>query len=141
MSIVKLPLDLITGLTEMVRALADLPEKLERIIRETNGLIAESRGQLESLHAQASEISRQLEKMTATADQLLAATAPMVAMAEEARQQMKVSTEQLASTNRNLEQIVQIVEPIDRAGKLVAKRFRRVTGRGGADPGDDGVGD
>ena len=42
-SVVRLPVDLVRGLTQVVRGLAELPLALERTMRETNALIAESR--------------------------------------------------------------------------------------------------
>ena len=81
----------------------------------------------------------QLEKMTTVADRLVQATGPMAGMAEEARRQMALTTEQLAATNRSLENIVRLAEPFDRVGKRVVERFRRVTGRGGSEPGSEDV--
>src|SRR5436190_896430 len=83
-----LPVDLVRGLTQVVRGLAELPLALERTMRETNALIAESRAQLELLREQAGRMMAQLEKMTAVADRLVEGTAPMAAMAEEARREM-----------------------------------------------------
>ena len=78
----------------------------------------------------------QLEKMTAVADRLVEGTA---AMAEEARRQMALTTKQLAATNRSLEHIVRLAEPLDRVGKRVVERFQRVTGRRGTPrPGSEG---
>ena len=105
-SVVRLPVDLVRGLTQVVRGLAELPLALERTMRETNALIAESRAQLELLREQAGRMMAQLEKMAAVADRLVEGTAPMAAMAEEARRQMALTTEQLAATNRSLEHIV-----------------------------------
>ena len=130
-SLLTLPFDVLRGVTEGVRALAELPVALERTMRETNALIAESRAQLELLRIQAERMMTQLEKMTSVADRLVDGTTPMVGMAEEARRQMALTTEQLAATNRSLEHIVQLAEPLDRVGKRVVERFRRVTGRGG----------
>jgi hypothetical protein len=137
LSIIKLPLELVSGLTEALRALADLPVALERTMRETNALIGESRAQLALLREQAAKMMAQLEKMTTVADRLVQATGPMVGMAEEARRQMALTTEQLTATNRSLEHIVRLAEPLDRVGKRVVERFRRVTGRG-PDPGNEG---
>src|SRR5207302_1621562 len=80
-------------------------------LRETNALIAESRAQLELLREQAGRMIAQLEKMTAVADRLVEGTA---AMAEEARRQMALTTKRLAATNRSLEHIVRLAEPLDR---------------------------
>ena len=113
-SVLALPFELLGGLTEAVRALADLPVALERTMRETNALIAESRAQLEMLREQAGKMMTQLEKMTTVADRLVQATGPMAGMAEEARRQMALTTEQLAATNRSLENIVRLAEPFDR---------------------------
>src|SRR5207247_8466550 len=92
-------------------------------MRETNALIAESRAQLELLREQAGRMMAQLEKMAAVADRLVEGTAPMAAMAEEARRQMALTTEQLAATNRSLEHIVRLAEPLDRVSKRVVERF------------------
>ncbi len=130
-SVVRLPVDLVCGVTQAVRGLAELPLALERTMRETNALIAESRAQLELLREQAGRMMAQLEKMAAVADRLVEGTAPMAAMAEEARRQMALTTEQLAATNRSLEHIVRLAEPLDRVSKRVVERFQRVTGRRG----------
>jgi len=132
---------LLGSLTDAVRGFADLPGALERAIRETNALIAESRAQLALLREQAERMSAQLEKMTRVADRLVDATAPMAAMAEEARRQMALTTEQLAATNHSLEQIVRLAEPFDRVGKRVVERFMRVTGRGSGGTGGEGSGE
>jgi hypothetical protein len=132
-----MPFEVLRALADAVRALADLPVALERTMRETNALIGESRAQLQLLREQAGKMMEQLEKMTVVADQLVDATGPMAGMADEARRQMALTTEQLSATNRNLEHIVRLAEPLDRVGKLVVERFRRVTGRGGAEPGSD----
>ena len=124
------PLELVRALGEAVQALAELPTALERNLRETNGLIAESRAQLELLGEQARRMMVQLDKMATVTDGLLEGTKAIAAAAQDVRRQMELTTEQLAATNRSLEHLVRFTEPLDRVGKRVAEGFQRVTGRG-----------
>jgi hypothetical protein len=130
-SALQLPLDLVRALRETLHALAELPIALERNLRETNALIAESRSQLELLGEQARRMMVQLDKMATVTDGLVEGTRSIAAAAKDAQRQMVLTTEQLAATNRSLEQIVRLAEPLDRLGKRVAERFLRVTGRRG----------
>ncbi len=139
-SALQAPLDLIHALRETLRALAELPTALERNLRETNVLIAESRGQLEVLGEQARAMTVLLEKMTAVTDGLVEGTKVIAAAAQDAQRQMVLTTEQLAATNRSLEQIVRFAEPLDRMGKRVAERLLRVTGRRGTPGGGSDAG-
>ena len=124
------PLDVVRALGEAVQALAGVPTALERNLRETNGLIAESRAQLELLGEQVRRMMVQLDKMAAVTDGLLEGTKAIAAAAQDVRRQMELTAEQLAGTNRSLEQLVRFAEPFDRVGKRVAEGFQRVTGRG-----------
>jgi methyl-accepting chemotaxis protein len=124
------PLELVRALGEAVQALMELPTVLERNLRETNGLIAEARAQLELLGEQARRMTVQLDAMAAVTDGLLEGTKAIAAAAQDVRRQMEVTTEQLAATNRTLEQLVRFAEPLDRVGKRMAEGFQRVTGRG-----------
>ena len=139
-SLLALPLDLVRRLTDTIAGLTELPAALERTMRETNGLIAESRAQLVMLREQADRIVVQLEKMTAIVDRLVDATGPMTGMAEEARRQMAITSEQLAATNGTLQEIVRLAGPLDRLGKRVSEGLLRVTGRRGASESDSGSG-
>ena len=124
------PLELVRALGDAVQALAQLPTALERNLRETNGLIAESRAQLELLGEQARRMTAQLDNMAAVTDGLLDGTKAIAAAAQDVRRQMELTTEQLAATNRSLDHIVRLTQPLDRVGKRVAEGFQRVTGRG-----------
>jgi chromosome segregation ATPase len=126
----RVPLELVRALTEAIQALAGLPTALERNLRETNGLIAESRAQLELLGEQARRMTVQLDKMAAVTDGLLEGTKAIAGAADDVRRQMELTTAQLAATNRSLEQLVRFTEPLDRVGKRMAESFQRVTGRG-----------
>jgi ABC-type transporter Mla subunit MlaD len=124
------PLELVRALGDAVQALAQLPTALERNLRETNGLIAESRAQLALLGDQARLMTVQLDKMAAVTDGLLEGTKAIAAAAQDVRRQMELTTEQLAATNRSLDHIVRLTQPLDRVGKRVAEGLQRVTGRG-----------
>jgi ABC-type transporter Mla subunit MlaD len=128
-SVLEVPLELLGALRDTIRALAELPVALERNLRETNAVIAESRAQLEVLGEQARSMMAQLEKMATVTDGLVEGTRTIAAVARDAQRQMALTTEQLAATNRNLEQIVRMAEPLDRLGKRVAESLQRVTGR------------
>ena len=123
------PVELVRAVAEAVQALAELPTALERNLRETNGLIAEARAQLELLGEQARRMMVQLDKMAAVTDGLLEGTKAIAAAADDVRRQMELTTAQLAATNQNLGQLVRFTEPLDRVGKRVAEGFQRVTGR------------
>lgn len=124
------PLDLIRTLGEAVRALSELPAALERNLRETNVLITEARAQLALLGEQALRMTGQLDKMATVTDRLVESATAIASVADAAQRQMALTTDQLAATNRNLEQIVRMAEPLDQLGKRVTKGLQRVTGRG-----------
>ena len=71
----------------------------------------------------------QLDTMATVTDRRVDGARSISQVALEAQRQMAASTEQLAATNRSLEQIVRLTEPLDRLGKRRADRFSRVTGR------------
>jgi ABC-type transporter Mla subunit MlaD len=123
------PFEAVRALGDAVRALAELPAALERNLRETNVLITESRAQLALLGEQARRMMEQLDKMATVTDRLVEGATAIATVAEGAQRQMALTTEQLVATNRSLEQIVRLAEPLDRVGKRVAERFQRVTGR------------
>ena len=131
MSILSAPFELIGSLAESARALADIPVTLERSLRETNALIGEARAQLALLGDQVQVMMAQLERMGTVTDRLVQATTSITTAAQDAQRQMAMAGEQLAATNRTLEQIVRLAEPLDRLGKRLAERFTRVTGRAG----------
>ena len=125
------PLHLLRTLGESVEALARLPASIERTLRETNALIADARAQLTLLGGQIGRMMEQLDKMATVTDRLVDGASAVSTIAENAHRQMAATTEQLAATNRTLEQLVRFAEPLDRLGKRVAERFSRVTGRSG----------
>ena len=129
------PLEVVRALGDAVRALAELPAALERNLRETNVLITESRAQLALLGEQARRMMEQLDKMATVTDRLVEGATAIATVAEGAQRQMALTTEQLVATNRSLDQIVRLAEPLDRVGKRMAEGFQRVTGRGRT-PGD-----
>ena len=131
-SLVESPLDLLRTIGESVRALAELPATLERTLRDTNALIADARTQLGALGQQVQRMMAQLDKMAQATDRLVDGATAIAAVAREAQGQMAAASDQLATTNRTLEQIVRLVEPLDRMGKRVADGLMRVTGRRGA---------
>jgi ABC-type transporter Mla subunit MlaD len=123
------PLDVIRALGDAVRALSELPAALEGNLRETNVLIAEARAQLSLLGEQALRMTEQLDKIATVTDRLVEGAKAIATVAEGAQRQMALTTEQLAATNRSLDQIVRMAEPLDRVGKRVAEGLQRVTGR------------
>jgi methyl-accepting chemotaxis protein len=129
------PRQLLQGLADSVRALAGLPVTLEQTMRETNALVRDARTQLALLAGQIERMMEQLDKMATVTDRLVDGARAISSIADGARAQMAASTEQLAATNRSLEHIVRLTEPLDRLGKRVADRIARVTGRSG--PPDD----
>jgi ABC-type transporter Mla subunit MlaD len=123
------PLDVIRALGDAVRALSELPAALECNLRETNVLITEARAQLALLGEQALRMTEQLDKIATVTDRLVDGAKAIATVAEVAQRQMALTTEQLAATNRSLDQIVRMAEPLDRVGKRVAEGLQRVTGR------------
>jgi len=123
------PLDVIRALGDAVRALSELPAALEGNLRETNVLIGEARAQLSLLGEQALRMTEQLDKIATVTDRLVEGAKAIATVAEGAQRQMALTTEQLAATNRSLDQIVRMAEPLDRVGKRVAEGLQRVTGR------------
>jgi ABC-type transporter Mla subunit MlaD len=128
-SLVESPLELLRTIGESVRALAELPATLERTLRDTNALIADARTQLGAVGEQVQRMMAQLDKMAEATDRLVDGATAIAAVAREAQGQMAAASDQLATTNRTLEQIVRLVEPLDRMGKRVADGLMRVTGR------------
>jgi ABC-type transporter Mla subunit MlaD len=128
MSSLLAPLEVVRALGDAIRALAELPAALERNLRETNVLITESRAQL-ALLAEQARMMEQLDKMATVTDRLVEGASAIATVAEGAQRQMALTTEQLVATNRSLDQIVRLAEPLDRVGKRVAEQFQRVTGR------------
>ena len=124
------PFEIVRSLGEAVQALAAVPAALERNLRETNALIADSRAQLELLGESVRRMMTQLDKMAAVTDGLLEGTRAIAAAAQDVRRQMEVTSAQLSATNHSLEQLVRFAEPLDRVGKRVAQGLQRVTGRG-----------
>jgi len=129
MSALSAPFDAIRALGDALRALAEVPPALERNLRETNVLITESRAQLQLLGEQARRMMEQLDKMATVTDRLVEGARSIATVAEGAQHQMALTTQQLTATNRSLEQIVRLAEPLDRMGKRVAEGLQRVTGR------------
>jgi ABC-type transporter Mla subunit MlaD len=129
-SLFQTPLEIARAVSESVRALAELPAALERSLRGTTALIEDSRAQLALLGEQVQRMMDQLEKMATVTDRLLEGAQAITAAAHDAQRQMAQTSEQLAATNRSLEQIVRLAEPLDRAGKRLAEGLARVTGRG-----------
>jgi methyl-accepting chemotaxis protein len=123
------PGHVLRALAESLEALGRFPATLERTMRETNALIADARAQLALLGDQIGRMMEQLDTMATVTDRLVDGARSISQVASEAQRQMAASTEQLAATNRSLEQIVRLTEPLDRLGKRLADRFSRVTGR------------
>jgi ABC-type transporter Mla subunit MlaD len=132
LEVLESPLQLLRSLGESVDALARLPASIERTLQETNGLIVDARAQLTLLGSQIGRMMEQLDKMATVTDRLVDGARSVSTIAGDAQRQMAATTEQLAATNRTLEQLVRFAEPLDRLGKRVAERFSRVTGRAGA---------
>ncbi len=128
-----LPLDLARALAESAQALAALPATLERTLRDTNLLIDEAREQLVTLSAQVGRMTEQLDKMVAITDGLVDGARSIAAVAGEAERQIGSTGQHLAATNRTLEQIVRLAEPLDRLGKRLGDGLQRLTGRGGGE--------
>lgn len=127
LALLEAPLELVRTLRESARALADIPVALERNLRQTNALIDEARVQLGLLGDQVRGMMEQLEKMNTVTDRLVEGTRSITIAAHDAQQQMAQTGEQLAATNRTLEQIVRLAEPLDRIGKRLAGGLLRVT--------------
>jgi methyl-accepting chemotaxis protein len=127
--LVSTPLDLARALAESARALAALPATLERTLRDTNLLIDEARQQLVTLSAQVVRMTEQLDKMVAITDGLVDGARSIAAVAGEAERQIGATGQYLAATNRTLEQIVRLAEPLDRLGKRLGDGLQRLTGR------------
>lgn len=130
-SVVRLPLDLLSGLAEAVHALAALPAELERTIRDTNALMAALRTELGGLHDQVERIAVQLETMGPVIEGLVERTTPLIDVADAARRELVAATAQLTATGQSLERALQMAAPLDLVGKRIADRFRRVTRQGG----------
>jgi ABC-type transporter Mla subunit MlaD len=131
-SVLQTPLEIVRAIGDSMRALAELPGALERSVRATTGLIADSRAQLAVLGDQVQRMMEQLEKMATVTDRLLDGAKAITTAAEQAQRQLVNASEQLAATNWNLEQLVRFAEPLDRVGKKLAGGLARVTGRGKA---------
>jgi len=130
------PFELLRGLGDSLRALAELPVAIERNLRDTNRLIAEARTQLALLGEQVHRMMEHLDKMATVTDRLVDGTKTIATAAQDAQHEIASTSAQLAATNRSLEQIVRLAEPLDRMGKKVAERLLRVTGRRGSPPGE-----
>jgi methyl-accepting chemotaxis protein len=128
-SLLGMPLELLRSFTDSVRVVVEFPATLEQTMRETNALIADARRELGLLGEQIRRMMEQLDKMATVSDRLVEGTRSIAETATGAQQQMVRTTEQLAATNRSLEQLVRFAEPLDRVGKRVADRFLRVTGQ------------
>ncbi len=137
MSALEAPLELVRAFGDAIRALAEVPAALDRNLRETNALITESRQQLQLLADQARRMMEQLDKMATVTDRLVEGAMSIAAVAEGAQRQMALTTDQLVATNRSLEQIVRLAEPLDRMTRRFSASIQRVTGRGRT-PGDAG---
>ncbi len=126
------PLELLWAVGRSLRAIAELPATLERTLRDTNALIADARTRLGDVGVQIERMMSQLDKMAEATDRLVEGATAIAGVAHDAQRQMAAASDQLASTNRTLEHIVRLVEPLDRMGKRVADGLMRVTGRRGA---------
>jgi methyl-accepting chemotaxis protein len=131
--LVSTPLDVARALAESAQALAALPATLERTLRDTNLLIDEARQQLVTLSAQVERMTEQLDKMVAITDGLVDGARSIAAVAGEAERQIGSTGQYLAATNRTLEQIVRLAEPLDRLGKRLGDGLQRLTGRSGGE--------
>ena len=126
---VSTPFELLRTLGDSLRALAELPTAIEGTLRETNALIADARAELGLLATQVRRMMDQLDRMAAVTDRLVEGTQAIAAAAQSAQQQMALTTVQLTTTNRTLEQLVRLVEPLDRVTRSLGERFQRFTGR------------
>jgi methyl-accepting chemotaxis protein len=126
---VSTPFELLRTIGDSLRALAELPTAIEGTLRETNALIADARAELGLLGAQVRRMMEQLDQMAAVTDRLVEGTQAIAAAAQSAQQQMALTTVQLSTTNRTLEQLVRLVEPLDRVTRSLGERFQRLTGR------------
>jgi methyl-accepting chemotaxis protein len=126
---VSTPFELLRTLGDSLRALAELPTAIEGTLRETNALIADARAELSLLGTQVRRMMDQLDQMAAVTDRLVEGTQAIAAAAQSAQQQMALTTVQLSTTNRTLEQLVRLVEPLDRVTRSLGERFQRLTGR------------
>ncbi len=131
------PLEIARSLADSARALAELPVTLERTLRETNALIADARAQLTLLGDQVKRMMEQLEKMGTLTDRLVDGVGAITGAAQDAQRQIAATAEQLGATNRTLEQIVRMAEPLDRMGKRLATGLLRVSGRRSTSSDDD----
>ena len=135
LSLLRAQLDLVKMLGDSLRAIAEFPTTLQETMRETNALVADARETLARLGGQIERMMDQLDNIGEMSDRLIAGTKTITSSADGAQTQMERAIEQLVAANRSLDQIVRLIEPLNRVSTRVSEGFLRATGRR-AVPGD-----